>query len=292
MSGFLGALPLIGSIADIGGGIAQGILGRKATGAAAGQVEAADVAAQNTIRQQLAQTQQQEQPWITAGTNALPMLQQLLGIGPGSAGATNPVLQMLGIGPGGSIAPGGPQINASAFENYPGFKFAQQEGMNAILGGSGRTGLSSNTLQGLSNFGTGLAQQDFGQYLNALNTGYNNLVSNVGGVSGTGLGAVQNLGSLGASAANTIAGLQGQYGTTQAAGTIGQANQVGNIISSLIGGLGTPGQYSTQAGQNTGGTGLFGALSNYLNMGAPAQAWQPWSVNPGGGMSYTAGPTA
>lgn len=158
-------------------GIAS-IAGSVITANAAGQAADQLSAGFNTAQQDI-------QPWLTGGGNALAELQRSLG-----------------------LTPGGSNYKAS-----PGYQWELGQGLSAVQNSAAAKGgvSSGNTLKALQSYGTGLANQDFQQYLN-----------NLMGLSSQGLGAGQAIGqdAVGAAAA-------------QAGGTIGQANEISKGIGSL-----------------------------------------------------------
>lgn len=89
------------------------------------------------------------QPWVDAGTGALGTYQDALGLNgaEGNARAT------------------------SAFQAGPGYDFAMQQGEQSALRGASAAGMlnSGNTLTALTGFGQGLANQEYGGWLDRLN---------------------------------------------------------------------------------------------------------------------------
>lgn len=216
-----------GYAAAAGGSILSGIMGsQSAKKAADAQVEAAKIAS-DTELQMFDKTQKNLQPWMAGGENALNQLQKLLGIGADGAGAGSPVLAALGIGPGGQ-----PGTATSPFQQSPGYNFAKQQGMDAIINGASRGGgMGGNTLKALTTFGTGVANQDYYNYLSALNSGWQGLTGNLFGISGQGAGAATNLGSFGTQVAGQVAGNQIGAGNAQAAGIMGSTNAITGAIN-------------------------------------------------------------
>lgn len=263
----------IAGAAGLGGNLLSGLLGKNAANKAASQQEQAVQQALQAQQQNLATTTKNVQPWIGAGTNALTSLQQLLGIGPGGSGATNPVLQMLGIGPGGAQATGG--INPATFQGSPGYQWQLSQGEQAAEQAGARTGLGGNTLKALQTYGTGLANQDWYNYLNTLGNQYQQLIGNVGGLSNTGVSTGLNLGQIGAGTANAISDLFTQGGNAAAGGTVGGTNALTGGITGALNNLIT--QSSSPGG------GLFGALQQLISNNAnPNQFTFPGGSTVGG----------
>lgn len=85
-----------------------------------------------------------------------------------------------------------------AFHTSPGYDFARRSGIGAAQGSAaaGGTLFSGRTLKDLTRFGTGLADQEFGNWYDRL-----------GGLSGTGVNAAGSLASGGQTAAGRLADL-------------------------------------------------------------------------------------
>lgn len=161
-------------------------------------------------------------PYLEAGTGALPTLQGLLGTG-------------------------GQAPNPTAFTSSPGYQFMMNQGTNAVQNSAAARGgvNSGNTLKSLTQYGQGLANQTYQQYL----------------------GNIQGLVGMGQNAAAMQGGFAQNFGAQAGANMIGAGNalaagQVGsaNAINAGIGGVG-------QAGMNY-------ALMDYLRNQQP-------SVSPG-----------
>lgn len=133
--------------------VAAGIIGAAVIGAggaivAGNQAASATQSATNTAagvqEQALAQQKQLSAPYTGLGQSAIPMLQNLLGIGPqGSAGVL------------------------STLQQTPGYQFAKQQGTQGIQNASTLNAgpLSTGTLQQLDTFNTGLASGTYQQVL-------------------------------------------------------------------------------------------------------------------------------
>src|SRR5208282_1825456 len=195
---------LIAAGISAGGGILSGIIGGGAAEKAAKEEAAAINNATNAELQMYNQTVAREQPWVTAGTNALASYQSLLGLGAGGTGTPN----------------------TSTFTGSPGYQFQLGQGEQAIQNASSTSGgpISGNALKQLQTYGTGLANQDWYNYLNQ-----------VGGLSTTGANAAANLGSIGTSVGNQVGANTILGGQAQAAGTVGAAN----ALTSGIAGVGS-----------------------------------------------------
>lgn len=170
--------------------------------------------------QMFEQTEQNEAPFLQAGTGALPFLQAGIGTGGGNVTGTGPL-----------NAP----FTLADFKNSPGYEFQMNQGENAILNSASATGgvKSGNTLKGLTSYGEGVANQDYWNAYNAYVNAQNQKFDQLQTVAGSGQNAAGNLGALssqvGQSVGNNIVGA----GNASAAGTIGLANAAGSGLNGL-----------------------------------------------------------
>lgn len=129
----------------------------------------------------------------------------------------------------------------AGFQSSPGYQFQLNQGLQSIQNSAAaRGGLAGgNTLKALQQYGTGLANQDWYNYLGQLS-----------GLSNTGENAAVNVGNtgaqVGANAGNALIGA----GNAQAAGTVGATNA---ITSGLTGGVNNYLMYSLMNGGGGGG---------------------------------------
>lgn len=218
-----------GVAAAAGASIVGGLIsGGSAQSAADTQAASAKYAA-DIQKQQFDATQQNLQPYMGAGTNALNYLQGALGIGPGGNG----------------------QVNPNFFRQSPGYNFQFQQGMNAIQNSAANRGgvTSGNTLKALNQFGQGVADQSFQQYL-----------ANLQGLTGAGQNAAANLGGFGQAAATNIGNAAIGAGNAGAAGIMG----AGNAYSGAVNGVGQAlGNYFTAGGGGGGGGGYVDTSSGW-----------------------------
>lgn len=115
----------------------------------------------------------------------------------------------------------------SAFGNYlnsTGFKFAQQQGTQAITGSAAARGIlnSGATAKALTNYGQGQAGASFNNYLGQLS----GLNTQQGGVAASGLNAAEAIGNAGTQG-GIAAGAGMQSGITKAGGLFGSAANAG-----------------------------------------------------------------
>jgi hypothetical protein len=170
--------------AAIFGGSAVSEIGTLISGGAA--AKATEQATQAAVAEQQAALAQQANlsaPYRALGSAAIPLYQQLLGLGPG--------------GSSGII---------SALQKTPGYQFAQQEGQTGIVNAaSANGGISGNTLASLDEFNTGLAEGT-----------YQSVLGDVQGAVGLGQAAAAGQASNIGTAAGNISNLVAQQGQTMA----------------------------------------------------------------------------
>lgn len=156
-----------------------------------------------------------------------------------------------------SMTPSGPDM--SAFLTSPGYQFRRDEGMRGLERSAAARGgaFSGNALRALSEFNSGLASQEFGNYFNQLAS-----------VAGIGQTATNQTAAYGAQHADTAGRNALAAGEARASGIIGQGNALGQGISDLAG---LYGYYSANRGAPAGygGTGYGGS--------------RPWWQTPGYG---------
>jgi hypothetical protein len=219
-------------VASVAGGL---ISSSGAQSAANTQAQAATEAAR-VQKQMFDTTQANLQPWMQGGGNALTALQQALGIGPGGGGSVNP----------------------SGFQQSPGYQWQMDQGLTAVENSAAaKGGLSGgNTLKALQSYGTGLANQDWYNYLGQL-----------GGLSASGQNAAANLGGIATTTGQGIGNSLITAGNAQAGGIAGSTNALTGAINNL-GGIGMSGNYG--GGSSPFATPLYNgitSLGTYGNTG-------------------------
>jgi len=225
------------------GSVATGVLGANAASDAAntqaqGATNAANIASQSQMAG-LQFVQQQEQPYNQAGQLALSRYEQLLGLGGGgpgvgAQGAMQPTSGMAGrpgqqpLGspasgqPRASGAPGGGGFDINSYlSNLPGYQFQLQQGLAGVEGSAAARGgaLSGNALQGVQQYGQGLASMQFQNYMSQLAGLAGQGQSAASGVAQSGGNLIPGAGASQAAGVNAAA----QYG---AAGQMGAYNQL------------------------------------------------------------------
>ena len=207
----------IGAIAGIGSALIGASSANKAAKAQTAAANA-DIALQRETRDQIVERMQ---PFYQGGTAANAAMLSELGLGARPEGFTG-------------------------FQASPGYQFAFDQGtaaVNALAGAKG--GLNSGrTMQDLTTFGQGIANQEYGNWWNRLS-----------GLAGSGQNAAASQGTAMSGAAANISGALGAIGNAQAAGSIGVANAINGGIQNYLGyqqyqnglnsglrnGIGTPG---------------------------------------------------
>lgn len=241
--------------------VAAAILGAGALGAGAsiwGANKASDAqtntANQNILFQKgvMQQNQNNLQPFINAGANGIPALNNWLD--PNNAsGPLNALMRL--------TMPGSNQSETLA--QTPGFQFAEDRGLRANNNALAARGLggSAAVVKGANDFTTGLASGTWQSVVNALQ-----------GLFGSGAGAMQNLVSSGGNAAgglsssllgsagnvgNALTGIGNAQGgaataTGNAVGQFGNSVSTAAILQKLLG----------NSGQNGGNAGLYALPQN------------------------------
>lgn len=195
---------------------------------------------------------------------------QNLGVGmpTGSGGTTTPQpVSPAGTQqqPAAAPAPAAPGSASpyAGFQSSPGYQFQLSQGLQAIQNQNAAQGgqNSGNTLKALQTYGTGLANQDWYNYLNQLT-----------GLSNTGENAAANLGNTGVSAGANIGNSIMAAGNASAAGTLGATSAV---TQGLTGAVQNYFQQSYLNNNNGLNTNYLGGPSSALNnVGSTAgQAW-------------------
>ena len=148
-------------------------------------------------------TQQNLQPFISAGTGAIPQLENLAGTGPGGIAGEE-----------------------AALRQTPGYQFQMDEGLNALLSKSTATGGvgGGNTLKALLGYSQGLADSTY-------QTQFNDTM----GVAQLGENAGAHLGTAATAAGTGIGNSLIQAGNANAAGIAGLTNQITAFLGTPAG---------------------------------------------------------
>ena len=238
------------------------ISGNAADSAAQTEANAANQA--SALQQkQFAQTQANEQPYISAGQNALTSI--MSGLGLQSGGNGHGVLNT-------------PFSNAQ-YTASPGYQWQLQQGIGAAenaatLGGSP---MSGNTLRALTQYGQGMAATDYQtaltNYMAQQNQSFNQLQT----VAGSGQNAGANLGALGSQTASNIGNNITGAANASAAAQVAGANATTGAISSGVNSLSNAALMQQIYG---GGGGIYGGGIISPNSGAVDTGAYNASVSP------------
>lgn len=172
--------------------------------------------------QEFQQTEQNEQPYLNAGSDALSALEHGLGIGTddGSKGY-------------GSLMK---QFTAKDYHQSPGYQFQLNQGNQQLLNTASATGgvNSGNTLKALTQYGQGLANQDYQQAYNNFTQRQQQEFGMLDTVAGSGQNAAANLGALGNQAAATAGQDIIGAGNANAAGLVGGLNSISGGVNNYL----------------------------------------------------------
>jgi hypothetical protein len=199
-------------------GVAAAIAGAAVVGAGATMIagheasqatQAAANTAADTQKAALAQEKELAAPYTALGQQAIPTLENLLGIAP----------------PGKPGAQAGPTPQQT-LESMPGYQFAKTQGIQSTEAAAGGMGmaLSGNTLEGISQFTTGLADQTYGAEIDRLMR-----VAGLGQAAAAGQAANIQTG------ATNLGNIAQQQGATQAGIAANEAASISGIAGSLGG---------------------------------------------------------
>jgi hypothetical protein len=244
----------------VAGGIVGGaVIGAIGSNSAANTQAGAQNQATATQQYMFDTINSQEQPFMQAGYGATTSLSNLLGTGKTGKFGTDAATGL----PNGYLTQ---TFNPtqSQLENYPGYKFALQQGGQATRNADtpGMGALSGAALKDLTSFNVGTANQYYGQYFNQFQQQQNNIFSRLSAIAGLGQNAASNTGTAGTQLGTGMAQSQAAAGASQAAGTVGAAN--------ALSGSSVPLAYilSGQGGGGGGGGGLYYGGSGTNQYGA------------------------
>jgi hypothetical protein len=218
------------------GPVLGGLIGAGGSLLASGQQASAAQDAAQVTQNMFNTTQGNLQPWMKGGGNALNALQQALGLVPGGTGG----------------------INATGFQGSPGYQWQLGQGIGAIQNSAAaQGGIGGNTLKALQTYGTGLANQDWYNYLNQLS-----------GLSGSGENAAANLGGFSGQAAGQTGNALLAGGAANASGTVGATNNLTGILAALSGNNNSLSSFGSSNFSPYGSTGNS-YLAQQYSYGAP-----------------------
>ena len=179
-----------GDIINTGGQLLGGYLESRGSRDAANTAAAGSQAAVDESHRQFDLSRSDQMPWLQAGTAALGRLN-----------------------------------DPNAFTASPGYAFQREEGTRDIGNSFAARGgaLSGNALKRLTEFNSGLAAQDYGNWWNRQ-----------AGLAGVGQASAQNLGALGANSAANVGNALQTGANARASGILGQTNSYVGTLSDLL----------------------------------------------------------
>lgn len=251
---FVGAAVIGGSVISAGAGLASSSISASAAKSAANtQANAAN----NATAEQKAQFDQTEanlEPFVSAGTSSLGILQNLTGTNPGGNPLTAPL-----------TAP----FNPGDLASTPGYKFTLGQGLEAVQNSFAAQGLGSSgaAVKGSASFAENLAQTTYNQQLQNYLSQNQQIYNMIQTQAGSGQNAAAGLGALGQQNVNAVTSLQTGAAAAQAGGTIGAAN----AVAAGLGGLGNTASnvgllYALGNGGLYGGANQITSSSNPLSL--------------------------
>lgn len=186
------------------GTVAAGAMSADASKDAAAASGDASAYAAELKHEQFQQSRRDLQPWREMGKNALFSLADLQGLR-GEPSRERAMEQ---------------------FQTSPGYQFRMDQGIEAIERSNAASGRlnSGATLRDLTQFGQGIASQEFNNYANRL-----------AGIAGIGQTATSQTANLGAAAASNQGNALMQAGQARASGYQGSANAMNNTMGNLAG---------------------------------------------------------
>ena len=198
-------MPVGATIAAVGSGVAQGVVGAQAAGKASKIGQQASAQAQKLAADVYATNKENLNPYIQTGT-----------------GATGALSAMLGVG-------GDQKAQEEAFNRYLGstnYQFQLGQGLEAVKNAGAASFNSGATAKALGNYAQGQAGSALSGYQGML-----------GGLANQGMTAASNLGGIGTNYATQGTNAIYSGANAQIAGTMGQASNINNALGSISQGL-------------------------------------------------------
>lgn len=233
---------------------------------------------------QFQQTQQNEAPWIAAGTGALSSLGNLTSQGAQGTGPLAPWTQQF-------TPPSASDLNNPNNPYGQAYQFQLQQGTQALQNSAAARGglLSGGTAKALDQYGQGLASTNYQQYYNNAFQNYQqsynqfeqnqaNTFNRLASIAGLGQTSVGQLAGAGQAASNTNASILGNIGS-EMGGSLGAAaaanasgyTALGSGVSSGLNNLGGYLEYQNLFGPN----GTLGAGYNVGTSAAGLAGYNP-----------------
>lgn len=288
-------MAFLGGLLAGGGALGSGLFGFLGSSQAASQAAQQEQAALAFEQNVFGRQENQLLPYLRGGTEAWRNL--LTGLGTAQhPGVLTESPAVFGGLPGAPPAYNYQAPTLSTFQASPGYQFQLKQGIQAIQDAAGgRTGvLSGNTMGALQQYGAGLANQDWWNFLNNYQNVYNtqyqantanywnrygaaantqqNLWNRLAGTAAVGQQAATLTGPQ-AALASSIGNQYNTLGATQAAGTLGQYGALGNIFGAGASGMSPASSFYGSIANLFGGggnSGVGGTYYNAINALAPA----------------------
>lgn len=236
-------MPWGAAIAAVGA-IGSSALSSSASSSAAAQQEQAAQQASQTQLAMFDKTQSNLSPFLQGGQNSLQALMGYLGIG--SNGTVNTNSPGLSSYSGAYSQP----WNPATYQQSPGYQWQLNQGINAVQNSAAAKGgvAGGNTLEALTQYGQGAANQDYYNAMNAYNSNQLQAENIYNANQGKTTNALFNLAGAGQNAAASLGGFSGATagqigsniigaGNAAAAGTVGSANALAGGVNSSLGSL-------------------------------------------------------
>jgi len=197
----------------------QGISAADSAGSAANTQSGSANQASELQKQAYADTQKNLAPFLQSGTQGANALNGLLLNKDGSLNNTSALTQ---------------PFTQKQYQESPYAAFLQQQGQDAAQNAASRSGISGNTLKALTQYGQGVAGQDYQQQFNNYTGQQNRLYSMLQNLAGSGQNAAVQQGGFGAQAASQIGANTIGAGNAQAAGQVGGTSAINNALNGLV----------------------------------------------------------
>jgi hypothetical protein len=226
------------AVAVGGGAVVGGLLSSSAAKSAA-NTQANSANAANQLQWNMFQQQQENQkPWLQAGTGALGQLTTL-------------------TGPGGEFSQ---PLSMSSLQTDPGFAFRMQQGQEALDRSGAARGmtLSGAQVRGLTDYGQGQGSQEYQNAWNRAMSDRSTRFGQLASMAGLGQAANAQMGQMGMQTAGQMGNNITGAGAAQAAGQVGSANAWTSALNTGLNGWQQYNMLQSMNGGGYGGSGGYG----------------------------------
>ena len=199
--------------AIIGSAIVGGVVSNRATDKAVSAQRETTQQSNDLQKQMYDQTRTDQEPWRVAGAKSLAQLSE-------------------GTSAGGDFMR---DFNAADFEADPGYEFRRSEGMRGIESRAAARGLlgSGSTLKDLTEYGSGLASQEYGAAYDRFNNNRSQRFNRLASVAGVGQTATNNTNAAGQRYGENVGANLTNLGNAQGAAAISKGNAWADTSSTL-----------------------------------------------------------